>query len=252
MALSKRQTVFPNSQQVKQSDIETLVRQIGQPVPAKAAIGVPTSCLCRHGSPQAFAMDPLPKDTGRANSGLLKLTCPHLVRAVDSLEDEGVMAEMNDHLMASKEWQAAAADAHTIHAETRRIILDDSRDYEMVRSKLGDRGADAFMRAGVAGSTVGSMDVKCLHAWLADYLFRGADDSPLGTCVSNMLEARGIEIVGTQGCSASCDPKSGTIPTPPVARNKQRLKADKEKARLRRRKENAPVGNTANRNVEEQ
>lgn len=234
LSSSQRQTIFPNSQPVQQSDLDSLIRQTGQPNPASAAIGVPSTCRCRHGFPQAFAMDPLPKTSGRVNSGLLKLTCPHLVRAVDSLEDEGLLHEMNHRLAESQELQLAAADAHNIHASVRRNLLD-AADVVRVQSKLGERGAGAFLEAGVAGSSAGSTDAKCLHAWLADFLFR---ESQFGNAVVEMLQDRGVEISGTKECRGACDPTSGTLPTPPVPRNKQRLKTNKEKARMRRRKDN--------------
>jgi len=240
---STRDTLFPNSKPVDQSDLDCLVRQTGQPNPASAAIGIPSTCLCRHGFPQAFAMDPLPKATGRMNSGLLKLTCPLLVRAIDTLEDEGFMEDLNKKLADSNRLQDCAIAAHNSHSSVRQELLDRT-DVDAIRNRLGDRGTDAFLKSGVAGASAGAIaDAKCLHAWLADYMFRGAisdegdDRHEMGEAILNMLNDRGVDISGIETCSDSCDPSSRTVPTPPVPRNKQRLKPDKEKARIRRKKE---------------
>jgi len=243
-----RETLFPNSNPVDQSDLDCLVRQTGQPNPASAAIGIPSTCLCRHGFPQAFAMDPLPKATGRMNSGLLKLTCPLLVRAIDTLEDEGFMEDLNKKLADSNQLQDSAIAAHNAHASVRQELLDRA-DVDVIRNRLGDRGTDAFLKSGVAGASAGAIaDAKCLHAWLADYMFRGTieddDRHEMGEAILNMLNDRGIDISGIETCSDSCDPNSRTVPTPPVPRNKQRLKADKEKARIRRKKESNPDANS--------
>ena len=88
----RRQSVFPNSQDVTAKDIEVFIRQTGQTNPGNAAIGIPTNCQCQHNFPQVFTLDPLPNDR-RMNSGLLKLSCPVLVRAIDQLEDEGYIAQ---------------------------------------------------------------------------------------------------------------------------------------------------------------
>ena len=246
VASSRRPTAFPNSVPIQRDDLNVIVRQTGQTAPAAAAIGVPAHCACRHDFAQAFAMDPLPLGTSRANSGLLKLTCPHLVRAVDVLEDEGVMSRLNAALKASAELRDAAMGAHAVHADARRDILRDPRDLIAVRSKLGERGAEAFLSAGVAGSSekTAAIDVKCLHAWLADRLFRGQGESPLGDSVERELRNRGVKIGGTEACRLLCDPGSDMMPLPPKPRNRQRLRTGKETARRKRRKyrEKSDVG----------
>jgi hypothetical protein len=242
---SKRKTAFPNSVPAQPSDVESFIRQTGQIAPAKAAIGVPSSCACRHGFPQAFAMDPI--HSGRINSGLLKLTCPLLVRAVDSLEDEGMISLFNQRLEENNNnsnnyIQQATDEAHAVHAASRQELLN-GRDVDAVRVKLGERGTTAFLEAGVAGASAGSTDVKCLHAWLADSLFRG--ETPMGKAVTKELVDRGVDLTGILTCNVACDPRSGTTPEPPVPRNKQRLKTGKTIARRKRRKTEEDLDDTA-------
>jgi hypothetical protein len=244
--------LFPNSMPVTQADVDTFVRQTGQVNPSKAAIGVPAACQCRHGFPQAFALDPLPNSqnnggtTARLNSGLLKLTCPLLVRAVDQLEDEKFIPTWNEqHLQLgsqsnhNNEWQLHCQTAHARHSTVRQELLSDDDQKSIVEQKLGPRGAMAFYQAGVAGSSLGShyTDLKCLHAWLADSLFFDVDNGgPIGTAIRHELHERGIDPTGTLTCATLCNPNSLTTADPPKARNKQRLRTSKETLRRKRRK----------------
>jgi hypothetical protein len=242
---TRRPSAFPNSHDVSQKDVELLIRQTGQTGPGDAAVGIPVNCQCRHGFAQVFALDPLPGNK-RMNSGLLKLTCPLLVRAVDQLEDEGFIDQFNaklqdaDYDESFSALQNAMKDAHHVHASVRMEMLQTEEEHQILQSKLGERGASAFLTAGVAGASSDAVsDVKCLHAWLGDYLFRGSDASPLGTMVAEVLLDRGIDLQGTLDCQMFCDPLSKLAATPPTPRNKQRLKTGKELARRRRQKESS-------------
>ena len=199
-------------------------------------------------------------------SGLLKLSCPHLVRAVDELEDEGGIGAMNDIVKGSEELQRSMVLTHELHAKVRRDMLEDvdakmnggdadeqavGAMNDILRQKLGERGAEAFLSSGVAGASAGSTDdVKCLHAWLGDYLFRGVQEEgedddkdadiaasiAMGHAVVQALKERGVDISGTESCKSLCDPSSNAAPLPPRPRNKQRLKTGKENARRKRRR----------------
>lgn len=191
-------------------------------------------------------MDPMPptqkigknrKD--RLNSGLLKLTCPLLVNSVDLLEDDKFMKEINaklavDNEEEDNEWLNCMDDAHKAHATARKELIfgeEARRDNEItdesisnasveaLKSTLGDRGAQHFFDAGVAGANplAKNADVKCLHAWLADYLFRKAStaesqgdtdglatEHPIGDAIVEALKERGIDISGTDTCHEVC------------------------------------------------
>lgn len=56
---------------------------------------VAVSSPCRHGFPQAFAFDPVGH---KLSSGLFRLSCPLLVQAIDELEDEGGIEDVNARL----------------------------------------------------------------------------------------------------------------------------------------------------------
>jgi hypothetical protein len=94
--------------------------------PACAAIGIPQTCACRHGFPQAFAMDPF--HAGWFNLGLLKLTCPLLVQDVDTLEDDGMIHQVQ----SSEKLQRDIQQAHILHAKTQKTPFRPSQ--KIVRS----------------------------------------------------------------------------------------------------------------------
>lgn len=267
--------MFPGAVPITDADRETCARQTGQVAPGNALMGKPSHCSCKHGYPQAFSLDPVPptqqfkrSSINRVNSGLLKLTCPLVVNAIDVLEDEGFINKMNS-LLAAKEGENELTqcmdDAHAIHSSARKKqifgtekgdveeeAIDDNQTYQMLKSKLGDKGAQYFIDAGVAGANPLSKnkDVKCLHAWLADYLFRIADreedgmtsNHPIGEAILLSLKERGVDFTGTETCHHVCsggvDFEGGdSAVTVPIARNKQRKKKDKEIERRKRRQD---------------
>ena len=136
--------------------------------------------------------------------------------------------------------QDAMRAAHKVHAKVRLALLDTVEQKQALQQRLGDQGADFFLSAGVAGASPDAVsDVKCLHAWLGDFLFRGAEASPIGAIVAEMLETCGIDIRGTIDCHSFCDPSSSFPGSPPMPRNKQRLKTNKERNR-RKNKQRSP------------
>jgi hypothetical protein len=188
-------------------------------------------------------MDPFPNGK-RLNSGLLKLTCPLLVRAIDELEDDGFISQLNTIVSEGSNdgtesaLQTAMRDAHRVHASVRNQLIGSAEEKELIRTKLGDQYFVSFMSAGVAGASSDSVtDVKCLHAWLGDYLFRGPEKSPVGAIVARILDERGIDDGGTADCRQYCESSSTVRPKPPEPRNKQRKRTRKELERRRRSKE---------------
>ena len=99
------------------------------------------------------------------------------------LEDEGFINKMNSLLAAEggeNELTQCMNDAHAVHSSTRKELIfgaekgnaeeaiDDNQSYQMLKSKLGDKGAEYFIDAGVAGANPLSKnkDVKCLQQHL--------------------------------------------------------------------------------------
>ena len=248
----RRHPCFPGALPVNSADIQTLIRQTNQENPANAVLGKPATCRCAHGFPQAFSLDPTSQN--RLNSGLLKLTCPLLVNSIDSLEDDGFIDEINSMLRnesditsdteSSLRLTASVNEAHAIHAKSRLDLL--SKDaIERLETKLGKQGKDYFMKAGVAGTnpSAENSDIKCLHAWMADSLFRSStiNHHPIGQLIEYALLKRGISTKGTDNCHVVCSganssvtSQDGSVVYVPIPRNKQRKKTVKETGRRRR------------------
>ena len=242
----RKQPIFPGAIAINTEDLSTCINQTGQTAPANALLGKPSKSKCKHGYTQVFSLDPMPSNKfgmDRLNSGLIKLTCPLLVNGIDVMEDDKFMNEINDKLIADNEENELVEcmnDAHKVHAETRKELIfgDDNSDsieendsYKLLESKLGERGAKYFIEAGVAGANTLSkkVDVKCLHAWLGDYLMRSDTiaEHPIGDMIANELEKRGISISGTDDCHAVCSGCSADTSTSvqvPIPRNRQRKK----------------------------
>lgn len=66
----------------------------------KAGDVVAVSPPCRHGFPQAFAFHPVGY---KISSGLFRLSCPLLVKAIDKLEEDGGLEDVNDQLEVDAE-----------------------------------------------------------------------------------------------------------------------------------------------------
>lgn len=199
------------------------------------------------------------------NSGLLKLSCPLLVNAIDAMEDDGYIANFTSKVQANEFWKESVQESHKKHADARQAILtakstssDNVNDsLNLLKQKLGDRGANAFLNSGIAGSTVDKPDVKCLHAWMGDYLFHTASNKNidvdgdqhehlLGAAIASTLaQERQVSLCGTPDCHRYCNPQAVSVEGPPKARNKQRLKTRKEKDRRKRKKERDQAATTA-------
>lgn len=61
----------------------------------RAGDAVAVSPRCQHGFPQAFAFAPVGH---KISSGLFRLSCPLLVQAIDKLEEDGGLEDMNEQL----------------------------------------------------------------------------------------------------------------------------------------------------------
>ena len=186
-----------------------------------------------------------PVGTNKPVSGLIRLTCPHLVSAVDEVEAEGGVARMNEELnygTRGPEWQDALKAVNDAHRELRRALTSEA-EVEQVKERFGEKGAESFFnrcthascstspskpclafarsskhllscqiaRSHARGSGIAGMsptkldDVKCLHAHLADSLVRGADNNVIGRAVQDELKSRGVCVGGSNVCHQQCD-----------------------------------------------
>lgn len=155
---------------------------------------------CRHGFPRAFVRFPV---TGGVQSGMIRLSCPHLVKSIDSFEIEGGgIAKFNNILSQSSGDEAPALrenflDINKTWRSLRAEATSDS-DRAFIEKQLGPEGATHFMESGIIGITTDKVDdVKCLHAHVADEILRGKNS--IGKSTLTQLESLGINIKGCNG-----------------------------------------------------
>ena len=199
--------------------------------PASDMVGVSSTSLCRHGWPQAALWQPI--GSQRPVSGIMRLTCPHLVKEIDEWEREGALdafnRRLNDPLDEGRR-TAILDEANKEHRRLRRAMMSDG-DLANLEERFGAAGATAFMDSGIAGMSPTKLDdVKCLHAQLADYILRGYNEQSVGAEVRTALEEeRGVSLGGCSNCHEQCDWRT------PETETSWKYQAQKNKSRLRQR-----------------
>ena len=236
---------------------------------------------CKHGFAQAFAYDPigrapwlvngaeLPRKT-KLESGLFRLSCPLLVKAIDDWEREGAVEAINAEVRASADASASAAadgegsararlaalrarriaggddgaaaanlaqllrEAHTEHAQARRELIGEKLPRVLEEAAAAGEEqrhiADMVLDSGIAGQTRAKMDIKCVHAQLADHLCR-SESNGVAAYLVKRLEERGEEVRGNDECFMQCDL---AVPED-VARARWWYEPQKNKWKLRKR-----------------
>ena len=192
-------------------------RQLGH----KTSNLVGCGARCKHGFPQAFAHDPVgrapwvingreyPRKT-KLESGLFRLSCPLLVEAIDAWEAEGAVRAVNKRVSLEPDLAADLHTAHGEHAAARKQILGDRLSAVLEEADTtgpeSRRIADMVLDSGIAGQTRTKVDIKCVHAQVADHLCRSKSNG-VGAELLRQLEARGIDIEGNDACHHQCNPE---------------------------------------------
>ena len=145
-----------STEQLRPGDLEVIAAQLGRP--ARGVVGVAARCVC--GRPLVVRTAPRLED-GTPFPTTFYLTSPGAVKAVGTLEADGVMRQMTDRLATDEELAAAHQRAH--------------EDYLSRRAELGEVPE-------IAGISAGGMPtrVKCLHVLVAHSLAVGPGINPLG------------------------------------------------------------------------
>ena len=145
------------SREVSQSDLDCIGRQLQRQPRDVHAIAY--RCPC--GNPAVVETPPRLAD-GTPFPTFYYATCPKLTAAISTLENGGLMSEMNDRLKKDPELAGAYAAAH--------------EDYLAARAALGVEVPE------VDGISAGGMPdrVKCLHSLVAHSLAAGPEVNPLG------------------------------------------------------------------------
>lgn len=149
------------NREVSEGDLECIGRQLQRQPRDVHAIAY--RCPC--GKPAVVETPPRLAD-GTPFPTFYYATCPKLTGAISTLENGGLMAEMNERLQNDPELAGSYAAAHD--------------DYLAARSALSSSlGIDV---PEVDGISAGGMPdrVKCLHSLVAHSLAAGPDVNPLG------------------------------------------------------------------------
>lgn len=144
-------------------------------------------------------------------SGMLRLSCPHLVKSLDRFEFELKGIETINATLSSA---ARNKSESTLVKSEGQILRENFREinsaWKLIREKfltetvvgklytfLGTTAADAFINSGIIGISPDKIDdVKCLHAHVADYLVRG--DNLIGQWALKEMEEK--YDVNPKGC----------------------------------------------------
>lgn len=141
---------------LRPGDLDVIAEQLGRP--PRGVVGVAARCVCSR--PLVVRTAPRLED-GTPFPTTFYLASPGAVKAVGTLEAEGMMRQMTDRLAEDRELAAAYQRAHT--------------DYLRRRAELGEVPE-------IEGVSAGGMPtrVKCLHVLVAHSLAVGPGVNPLG------------------------------------------------------------------------
>ena len=202
-------------------------RQLLRCVPGLFAV---SPGLCRHGHPQVYVG--LPHDSrGGMSSGMLRLSCPHLVKEIDRIEARGAIQRIDARLANEPALQANFAETNAAWRTIRNMAVT-AEDRTAMEAALGAQGTRNLMESGIIGC-MNTEQAKCLHAHTADHLLRG--NNALGAAALDTLRAQGVDPAGCDGCWQQCDssftPTEGSWWYVPQ-KNKQRLAQAKTARKL--------------------
>ena len=179
-------TYFPLAALPTVSDMEVIeTRQVGRPARGTFAV---ENARCKYGFPQAFVQYPVGKSI---SSGMIRLSCPHLVKAVDVVEAEGGLDSFDSKLANEAEDGLLRSSFNSTNLTWISIRKDavSMKDRDYVQKKLGIEGSKFLMESGIIGCTIGKIQVKCLHAHIADHLMRGTNE--IGAQALDVLTKKG-------------------------------------------------------------
>lgn len=128
------------------------------------------SLKCKYGFPQAFVRYPF---TPKISSGMIRLSCPLLVKAIDVYEANNGINKLNELVHQNHSIQSSF---HKVNIRWKNIknTFVSTEQKEMLVSKMGSHSANSFLNSGIIGiSENKTNDVKCVHAQVADYLLSG-------------------------------------------------------------------------------
>lgn len=213
-------------------------RQLGRVVPGLFSV---SEARCKHGYPQAYVTYPV-NNAGGISSGMIRLSCPHLVKEIDLIESKGAIEQMDLNLANSADGGPQLQANFAATNKAWRLIRNSAvtqEDREFMGKALGTEGAANLMESGIIGC-MNTEQTKCLHAHTADQLLRGTNT--IGAYALSTLESQGVDPAGCADCWQQCDvahvPSESSwwyVPT----KNKHRLSTAKATRRMNKARRHA-------------
>lgn len=166
-----------------------------------------TKNKCKHGYPQAFVQYPI---GGGISSGMIRLSCPHLVKQVDTYENNGGIEYFNAILRDNDNEQGKILrnNFKDINLSWQRIRTKaiNEKELDLLKKTVGEEKSSNLINSGIIGITLNKLDdVKCLHAHIADTLIRGESCNKIGSMALKKLEENGVDVRGCDNCFQQCD-----------------------------------------------
>lgn len=225
-------------------------RQLDRPTDGIVAV---EAAKCKYGKPRAFVRSPVtrrdiaekPSKAIAISSGMLRLSCPHLVKAIDEMEATGGIEGVNDSLQSQsselgKQYRNSFLSANTAWKSIRAQLCT-PEDSIVATEVLGAKGFGNMMESGIIGVTLDKTDdAKCLHAHTADYLLRDGDNL-IGKYVIEVLASKGIDSTGCVDCWQQCDKgvdKDSASWWYMSVKNKEKLRQARDRRRNKKIKSN--------------
>ena len=172
---------------------------------------------------------------------MLRLSCPHLVKAIDEMEAAGGIEDVNVRLQShsselEKQYRNSFLSAN-VAWKSIRAQLCSPEDLVVATEVLGAKGCENMMGSGIIGVTLDKTDdAKCLHAHTADYFLRGGDNL-IGKYVLETLARKGIDSTGCTDCWQQCDKNVDKLSASwwyMSVKNKEKLRQARDRRRARK------------------
>mmetsp|Transcript_107142 Transcript_107142/g.206077 ORF Transcript_107142/g.206077 Transcript_107142/m.206077 type:complete len:216 (-) Transcript_107142:55-702(-) len=137
---------------------------------------------------------------------MIRLSCPHLVKEIDQWEHDGAIEELN-YLLEKDRGEALREnfrETNKAHSDLRKAATTPEQMQHLIE-RHGQKRVDFRMQGGIIGVSQNKLDdIKCVHAHVADQLLRGGN--LIGEKCLELLEKKGVNVRGCDGCSQQCDP----------------------------------------------
>jgi hypothetical protein len=107
--------------------------------------------ICRYGHPQVIVFPPVDLENKRTFSGMIRLTCPHLIKEIDLLEKESGVQKFNSEIAPTDEARSDFLEAHQVWNQAKKMTMN-SKQVEYVKERFGeDTEAENFFSSGFIG-----------------------------------------------------------------------------------------------------